>query len=145
MRPARYACRRGSIHWTDAGCTESTRQGVLRLPPCGSGRSLLCRHRAGRARIGSRSLRALSARSRVAGQAKWSLSGRVVAGLLKAGHEVSVFYSAKGLTRPEALVAERGNIARLVASGHALANIQHNPQRCCSAQQVIDAVLARLR
>lgn len=76
---------------------------------------------------------------------KWSLSGQVVAGLLDAGCDVAVTYIAYGLTRSAALAAERDEIMRLVATGHALANIQHNPARPPKPQQVIDAVLASLR
>ena len=57
---------------------------------------------------------------------KWVLSNRVVAHYRKAGKTVSVKYLHCNITRADALVLELNEINRVVASGIALANIQHN-------------------
>ena len=56
----------------------------------------------------------------------WVLSNKVVAHYLRCGKNVSHRYLHENITRPEALVREIEEINRLVASGVALANIQHN-------------------
>jgi hypothetical protein len=57
---------------------------------------------------------------------KWVLSNRVVAHFLREGKDVSVRYLHRDITRSEALVLEVQEIKKLVSSGLALANIQHN-------------------
>ena len=75
--------------------------------------------------------------------ARWSLSGRAIAALLRAGCDVQVTYPASDLTRGEALARERSEITRLLSSGFVLANIQYNPQRPKTHEPVVESVLVR--
>jgi hypothetical protein len=91
-----------------------------------------------------RYIRSVMARAERGEPVKWSLSGSVVAELLRCGHEVSVAFVVRDLVRTEALERERAEISRLLKKGEVLANIQHNPQRPGSASEVIQALEARL-
>ncbi len=74
---------------------------------------------------------------------KWSLHTRGLAALLRAGCDLQVAYHSSGITRSDALVQERIEIAALLASGHVLVNIQHNPQRPKTPEQAIEPLLVR--
>jgi predicted GIY-YIG superfamily endonuclease len=75
---------------------------------------------------------------------KWHLSAIVIAKFLRPPNEAKVHYTAIGLTRRAALAKERSEIARLEERGAVLANIQNNPQRPKSADDIIRNVRARM-
>jgi hypothetical protein len=76
---------------------------------------------------------------------KWSLHTRTISDLLRSGRRLDVSYAATGLTRPAALVLERAEIARLIAGGQVLANIQHNTDRSADASDLVTRILGQLR
>jgi hypothetical protein len=75
----------------------------------------------------------------------WGLSTRVIARLLEAGHDVQVVYPRKGMTRLQALAEERRQITRLLARKLVLANVQGNPRRPKSAEEVLDSLPGVIR
>jgi hypothetical protein len=75
---------------------------------------------------------------------KWSLHTRAIATLLTGGCSIHVVYVATGLKRADALLAEPKEIAKLVDEGFTLANIQHNPKRPKTPEEVTRAVFERI-
>ena len=100
--------------------------------------------RSARASDRVRYVESLLKREKRGGSVNWSLSCAAVAGLLNNGCSVTVAYHTKGLTRSEALAAEKLEIARLAKAGTTLANVHHNPNRPKSAGDVIQSVLGRM-
>lgn len=74
---------------------------------------------------------------------KWQISSSATAALLRKGCDVEVTYSAIGMTRKAALVAELADIQKLLERGILLANVQNNVKRKRSHRPVVAAVLAR--
>jgi hypothetical protein len=103
----------------------------------GIGRSARARGRVGFVRY-------LMAREAKGKTAKWNIHTRAMAALLIGGCSIHVVYVATDLTRADALLAEPKEIARLVDEGFALANIQHNPKRPKTPEEVTRAVFERL-
>ena len=100
--------------------------------------------RSARASDRVRYIRYLMKREGLGKPVKWSWSGSVIAGLLRSGREVSVAYTAYGLTRPATLRREIVEIRRLLKEGAPLCNIQHNPKRPTSVPEFVKALIARL-
>lgn len=92
-----------------------------------------------------RYIKSLIAREQRGVPVKWHLSALVIAKFLRHPNEVKVHYTAQGLTRRAALLKERGEISRLAKRGAILANIQKNPRRPESVDEVIRNVRARMR
>jgi hypothetical protein len=85
----------------------------------------------------------MMARKKKGKPVKWTISTSATATLLRRKCHVEVTYSAIGLTRKDALLAELADIESLLERGVVLANIQNNRQRVSSHRQVVAAVLAR--
>jgi hypothetical protein len=100
--------------------------------------------RSARAADRVRNIRYLIKREGLGKPVKWSRSGSVIASLLRNGREVSVAYTAYGLTRPAALRREKVEIGRLLKEGAPLCNIQHNPKRPKSVPDFVKTLIARL-
>jgi hypothetical protein len=100
--------------------------------------------RSARASDRVRYIRCLIKREGLGKPVKWSWSGAVIAGLLRSGREVSVAYTAFGLTRAAALRREKVEIGRLLKEGAPLCNIQHNPKRPRSVREFVKTLVARL-
>jgi hypothetical protein len=75
----------------------------------------------------------------------WSVSSKVIARLLVARRDPQVKYIVEHVTRAKALSRERTEIARLLAAGHVLTNIQHNPHRLATPTAMVRAILNRVR
>jgi hypothetical protein len=71
---------------------------------------------------------------------KWSFSMKVIAEILKRGHQIQIEYPYCHLVRSEALKLERQEIASLLLQKHELANIHHNPDRLAT----VDALLVNI-
>jgi hypothetical protein len=99
--------------------------------------------RSARASDRARYVRYLMRREAAGKPVKWTLHTRVIATLLRAGCNVRPTYPSCGLVREAALVQERAEISALLAKGYVLANVQHNPQRPESPEQITEAVLAQ--
>lgn len=99
--------------------------------------------RSSRASDRVRFVRYLMGRDEEGKPAKWVFSNRVVAELLRRSEEVEVVYLHQGLTREDALTREHAEIARLLASGFALANHQYNNGKPSSVEGIIQSVLSR--
>ncbi|MEW6167727.1 MAG: hypothetical protein AB1651_08515 [Pseudomonadota bacterium] len=101
--------------------------------------------RSARASDRVRYIRYLVSREASGKPVKWNVHTRTIFALLRTGCDIQVQYSARDLTRAQALVKERTEIADLLSVGYTLLNIQHNPQRPKTAEQVIEPVLLRAR
>ncbi len=74
---------------------------------------------------------------------RWVLSNRVLAHFLQRNMDVACRFLHRGKTRTEALKLERHEIGRLLSEGFVLCNLQHNPNRPSTPQEVVTSVLSR--
>jgi hypothetical protein len=66
-----------------------------------------------------------------------------MAELIERKREPACSYIREGLTRPEALAHERGELARLLALGYLLTNWQYNAHRHRDVRRAVDAILSK--
>jgi hypothetical protein len=90
-----------------------------------------------------RYVRYLMAREAGGRSVKWSLHTRIIAALLNAGCDIQFRYVATGMTRARALDTELSEISALLAGNNVLANIQHNPNRPKTVEDVTLRLLDR--
>ncbi len=67
----------------------------------------------------------------------------MIAALLKRGEDVKLVYVHQGITRAEALIREREEIARLCQAGFVLAYHQHNEGTALDVDEIVRTVLER--
>jgi hypothetical protein len=90
-----------------------------------------------------RYVRSLMTPSNAAKLARSSLSNRVIAALIQQGMEPAYSRTSELVTRPEALVLERKQLAQLLAKGFLLTNWQHNPHRHRDVGKAVRAILSK--
>jgi hypothetical protein len=75
---------------------------------------------------------------------RWVVSNRVFAELLTRNIKLDCKFPHRGKTRSEALILERLEIEELLSAGFVLANLQCNPKRPSTADEVVKSVISRL-
>jgi hypothetical protein len=78
-------------------------------------------------------------------RARWDFQTKLIAELLRRGHDIKDCYAICGLTKAQAHEEESREIARLLKQGYALANKQQNPGYIPSIDEAATAIEGRTK